>query len=74
MKYFLRGNVQPMQRYRNALPFSDWLAQVDRRIRARGGTIADRQAVSESYWNSLYHLGESSIHAADDFMQERRAR
>jgi hypothetical protein len=53
-------------------PFSDWKADVDRRLQHRTGQRLLSNEAPESYWLALYHCGESAYGAADEFVEDRR--
>lgn len=56
----------------NTQPFADWLATVDRRIERRTGIRLLTNERPNAYWLNLYHMGESSWQAADDFVEDWR--
>jgi hypothetical protein len=53
-------------------PFSDWLADVDRRLERRTGERCVSNRATEAYWLAAYHCNESAQHAADMFLEESR--
>lgn len=57
---------------RDRRPYSDWLADVTRRIERRTGSWRGVNAVSDAYWLGCYNAGCSAFDAADQFIQEQR--
>jgi hypothetical protein len=66
----LRGGGDNLRRI-NMLPFSDWLAHVERTLDRRTGERLVVNEVPRDYWIGLYHIGESWQDAADNFIEDR---
>lgn len=69
----LRGFSAANYRTINLQPFSDWKGCVDKRLERRTGIALLANNAPRSYWEGLYHIGESWQSAADNFLEDMRS-